>query len=130
MAFCCKTIMPSSLRLIGFLLRQPDQASIEQGNEDRAETIKEWSKSSEEKEGGRGRGCTAASAHRGHHQFAREEEAQDFTSRKRGKISNKEKTCVKLEDIRRRGPSRDRERERERESIGGIRNRASEEEGR
>ncbi|KAF4077996.1 hypothetical protein AMELA_G00194320 [Ameiurus melas] len=34
---------------------------------------------------------------------------------KRGKISNKERTCVTLEDSRRRGPSRDRERERERE---------------
>lgn len=59
MAFCGKTIIPSSLRLIGFPLHQPDQTSIEQGNEDRVETIKEWSKSREEKEGmkavGRGR---------------------------------------------------------------------------
>lgn len=45
-----KTIMPSSLGLIGFPLHQPDQACTEQPNEDRAETIKEWTKAEEEKE--------------------------------------------------------------------------------
>ncbi|KAG7323688.1 hypothetical protein KOW79_013390 [Hemibagrus wyckioides] len=37
---------------------------------------------------------------------------KDLTSRKGGKISNKEGTCVELEDSRRRGPSRERKRER------------------